>query len=219
MQYKLKPDWAYFVQAIGRVRLMICLTILLPLTGLCLTILHTKRLPNEKTFLQGFRAVIPPSIGDVLSFFYWIGDTHFAAVFVALSIAYLVWKRYWKEATVLALAAGGILILIDDIFKPLFERNRPPMRLDPSAGGYSFPSGHAAGNLVLYFYWAYLISARFPKLSLYIHGIATLGLIFIGLGSMYLRVHWPTDVIAGYGFGYIWLTLCLTLLKVWQKKA
>lgn len=218
MKHKPKLNWVHLIQTIGKGKLITCLIILFPLIGLCLLILDTKKFPFEKSFLKWLHQVIPPVFGDIFSFFYILGDTDCAGAIVAISLAILVWKRYWRKAMVLAIASAGILLMIDKLLKPFFERSRPPMRLDHSAAGYSFPSGHAAGNLVLYFLLAYLLSARFPQLEKYIYAFATLVVILIGLGSMYLRVHWPTDILAGYGLGYIWLTLCMTLLKVWEKK-
>lgn len=36
----------------------------------------------------------------------------------------------------------------------------------------------------------------------------------IGLSPLYLGVHWPTDIIAAYGVGFLWLTICITMLKL-----
>lgn len=213
MKFKLNVWFNSLVAATGRVRLYICFIIIIPLILLCQEIQKTKVFAGEVNFLQWLHQVIHPIAGAVLSVFYFVGDTHFAALVVVISLGVLCWKRYWRQATTLGFATLSVLLLVDEVLKPFFARRRPPERLDKSAGGYSFPSGHATGNVVLYFYLAYLLAARYPKLSIYIYGATTLFLILMGLSSMYLRVHWPSDIVAGYAFGYIWLTICLGILN------
>lgn len=218
MKIKLNDRLISLVAAIGKVRLYTCLFILFPLILLCQEIKAKKSFDFEVNFLQWLHEVIHPVLGYVLSVFYWIGDTQSAAVVVIISLAFLAWKRYWKEAGTLAIATLSVLLFVDKVLKPFFARRRPPERLDKSAGGYSFPSGHATGNVLLYFYLAYLLAARYPKYIIHIYTVISIFLLLMGLSSMYLRVHWPTDVLAGYGFGYIWLTIALTILNFSGKK-
>lgn len=219
MKLKLNDWLVSLVAAIGKVRLYTCLFILFPLILLCQEIKYQKTFEFEDDFLRWLHEVIHPAVGYVLSVFYWIGDTQSAAIVVIISLAFLAWKRYWKKAGTLAIATLSVLLFVDKVLKPFFARRRPPERLDKSAGGYSFPSGHATGNLLLYFYLAYLLAAKYPKYSLHIYLAISAFLILMGLSSMYLRVHWPTDVLAGYGFGYIWLTVALAILNFSGKKA
>lgn len=218
MQLKLDKWFNSLVSAIGKVRLYICCFSIIPLILICQQAKARKVFDFEVNFLQWLHEVIPPIIGRVLSVLYLIGDTEFAAFVVVLSLAVLWYKRYRREAMTLAFAALSVLILVDKILKPFFARRRPPERLDKSAVGYGFPSGHATGNVLLYFYLASLLAARYPKLRIYIYTATTVFLILMGLSSMYLRVHWPTDIIAGYIFGYIWLTVCLVILNSTEKK-
>ena len=218
MKFNLNNWFNSLVAATGKIQLYICCFSIIPLILLCQAIKQKKSFDFEADFLLLLHQVIHPIIGYVLSFFYLIGDTQFAAFVVIISLAFLAWKRYWREAGTLAFATLSVLILVDKILKPFFARRRPPERLDKTAGGYSFPSGHATGNVVLYFYLAYLLAARYPKLSIYIYSGTTIFLILMGLSSMYLRVHWPTDIIGGYIFGYLWLTLALAILNFSGKK-
>ena len=123
--------------------------------------------------------------------------------------------RYWHEAIALAFATLGILILVDEILKPFFDRRRPPKpRLVEDLSRDSFPSGHAAGNLVLYFYLSFILATRYPKLTKYIYGLATLIILSIGFSSIYVNAHWTTDIIGGYIFGYLWLLISLGFLNL-----
>ena len=112
------------------------------------------------------------------------------------------------------------MILVDEILKPFFDRNRPPKpRLAEGLSRHSFPSGHAAGNIVLYFYLSFVIATRYPKLRVYVYAIATAIVISIGFASVYTKAHWLTDVLAGYVFGYLWLIVSLCLLKFLQRNS
>lgn len=218
MKFKLSDRWLSLVAAIGKVRLYTCLFILFPLILLSQQIKNKRSFDWEANFLLWLHEVIHPIAGSMLSVFYWIGDTESAAIIVIVSLAVLWWKKRRREAVTLAFATLSVLLLVDKILKPFFARRRPPERLDKSAGGYGFPSGHATGNVLLYFYLAYLLAARYPKYSIHIYAAITMFLLLMGLSSMYLRVHWPTDTIAGYGFGYLWLTIALAILNFPGKK-
>ena len=154
----------------------------------------------------------------LLNFFfvntYRITDTYITGSLILIVLIILVRQRCWQEVKALVFATLGILILIDKVLKPLFDRPRPPIpRLVEDVGPDSFPSGHAAGNLVLYFYLAFIIAARYPKLTKYIYGIATTIVLLVGFGSIYVNAHWATDILGGYVFGYCWLLVSLILLK------
>lgn len=218
MQDKDKIRSISLVALVGKVQLLICLGISIFLILLSKVILEKKPLPFDVYLLESLHKINEPVLSFVLHPFYAVGDTQFAAAIVVISLAVLCWKRYWQEAKVLAIASLGILLIVDKLLKPFFLRRRPPDRLDHSAAGFSFPSGHATGNLVLYFYLSYILAAHYPKLTVYIYGLTTTFLIIMGLSSVYLRVHWPTDILAGYGFGYIWLTICLVMLKLSSNK-
>ena len=74
------------------------------------------------------------------------------------------------------------------------------------------------GSLVLYGFLTYLLATYYPKLSKVIYSLAVILIAAIGLSRLYLGVHWPTDVIAGYGVGFLWLTTCITMLKLQKLK-
>ena len=151
---------------------------------------------------------------------YTIGDTYIAGAITAASLIVMVRKNYQLEAQTLAFATLGILISIDEILKPFFDRNRPPQpRLVDDVSRHSFPSGHAAGNLVLYFYLSFIVAIKYPQLKTYIYSLATLVVVLIGLASVYTKAHWLTDVLAGYIFGYLWLIISLNLLKFLQHRS
>ena len=207
-----------WLQAIGIVPLIISLVIIVLLATVGPLFASNQEIALDVALLEKLHQFIPGLIGQVLRLIYMITGVHVTLFFVLGSLGLLLWKRYWEEAKFLAFATLGILLIIDRVLKPLFNRIRPgsfssdlPSLVD--VDGKSFPSGHAAGSVVFYFYMAFLLAAHFPQHRFYIYLGATCWVGLIGLSSMYCRVHWGSDIFAGYAVGYIWLTLSLALLK------
>jgi len=100
-------------------------------------------------------------------------------------------------------AAGAGLLNV--LLKLLFARPRPAVwaRLS-EASGYSFPSGHAMASAAIYGGIALAVSMRFPKLRIWGPLLGTLLVFVIGVSRVYLGVHYPSDVIAGWACGLSW---------------
>ncbi|WP_051319662.1 MULTISPECIES: phosphatase PAP2 family protein [Planktothrix] len=213
MRLTLTHQLIAFKKAIPQRQLWICLAILCAFILLSIRVSVNENLALDQILIQVPHQIFPRSWDDFFRFLYLLTGVKGTAVIVALTLVFLAWKRYWIEAKVLAFSTLGILILVDRILKPMIERSRPLDRLVKSVGR-SFPSGHATGNILFYFLIAYLLAERYPKSTPYIYGFATIWLLIIGFSSVYLRCHWPSDILAGYGLGYICLTISLAWLKV-----
>ena len=196
------------------------LLILVPLFQLCDRIIdkHYGRLDIEIFYnLEQQRNLF---LDFIFTNVYRISGTYFTGSVVLITLIILIRQRYWQEIKALVFATLGILLLVDKILKPLFDRPRPPKpRLVFDLSPDSFPSGHAAGNLVFYFYLSFIISARYPSLTKYVYGLATILVLLIGIASVYTKAHWTTDILAGYSFGYFWLLLSLGLLKFLTRQS
>lgn len=122
---------------------------------------------------------------------------------VVVAVTLLVLHRRRLQAAVFAIAviAGQVLA---QVTKHLVGRNRPDLvpHLDQVYSS-SFPSGHSALSPIVYFTLAGLLAAgetnRGAKILLLI--LATGLVLSIGVSRVYLGVHWPTDVIAGWAMG------------------
>ncbi|MCP9929822.1 phosphatase PAP2 family protein [Cyanobium sp. AMD-g] len=147
-------------------------------------------------------------VGGVLTQVYRATGVGFTAVLVAMALAYLVLRRWWTDLRLLVMATGGILILVDLVFKPLFSRQRPPGSLLP-LDGHSFPSGHAAGAVAFYFAMVVILGSHHPRLRPVLMTAASLLVGLVWLSTLYVRAHWPTDLVAGAAVGLAWLTVCL----------
>lgn len=134
-----------------------------------------------------------------------------SALFVALVIAFLL--IHWRHAASwLAITMAGALAL-DLTLKDVFHRARPPAYFIPQPPSYSFPSGHSLGSFCFYMLLAGLLTARIHRLAarVVIWLAASLLVAAIGFSRVYLGVHWPTDVIAGYAAAAFWVAGLVTL--------
>jgi undecaprenyl-diphosphatase len=127
-----------------------------------------------------------------------------------LVVAYLIMKRTVRAALLVASSVGGGMALNSGL-KQLFERARPDLVPHViEVHSLSFPSGHSTLSAVTYLAIGALLARIEPRLWLkaYLLGTAMVLVILIGLSRIYLGVHWPTDVLAGWALGAAWAMLC-----------
>lgn len=167
----------------------------------------------DNNFLTALPEVLPENFIYFAKFFYFLGNAEVSALVVLTSLIILASQRRWVEARVVAFSSLGVLLLMDKILKPFFFRRRPLGRL-VDVDGRSFPSGHATGNIMLYFLLIYIFCAKFPQARLPLYILSFLILLMMGIASVYLRVHWITDILAGYCVGFILYTIALFYLKL-----
>lgn len=148
-----------------------------------------------------------------------VGSAYIYGVLAVMVLAILALRKRWNEfgALLLSLAGAGFL---NFLLKNLFERARPDMFRVISESGYSFPSGHAMVSLCFYGMLAIIISRYISSLAgrLLLLIFTFVLVILIGISRIYLGVHYPTDVLAGYTAGATWLGFCISLLMWWERK-
>jgi undecaprenyl-diphosphatase len=101
-------------------------------------------------------------------------------------------------------------LAVSQSLKSFYGRPRPdivPLLVDVYTA--SFPSGHAMMSTVVYLTLATVIARITPRhgLRVYVFAVAILLSLVIGLSRVYLGVHWPTDVLAGWAMGAAWAAL------------
>lgn len=132
-----------------------------------------------------------------------------AVVLIAL---YLAWRRnwYWLICLGVTMPSG---MLLNALMQYAFHRARPVFD-DPLLvlATYSFPSGHVAGSTMFYGVLAAMLIARLTswRWRVMIALAAIMMVALVALTRVYLGVHYPSDVLAAFAVGVIWLTLCLT---------
>lgn len=129
---------------------------------------------------------------------------------VAVAGGFLLMGRV-RGTLYLAAAVGGGL-LISSVAKAAFDRPRPDL---VPYGSFvhtaSFPSGHSMMAAVVYLSLGVLVARVLPRrrLKVYVLSVAVLATVLVGVSRIYLGVHWPTDVLAGWLAGAAWAAACM----------
>jgi membrane-associated phospholipid phosphatase len=126
---------------------------------------------------------------------------------------FLVIRRHrWYSLLVPVVALGSITLNL--VLKQFYHRPRPLLPL-VSASGLSFPSGHAMISASFYGLLIYLVQThvRRPALRWGLTTVLVSLVVLIGLTRIYLRVHYATDVLAGFTAGAVWLIVAIPLLQ------
>jgi len=137
--------------------------------------------------------------------------------FVTLAVLGLLWFQSRRRAAGLLLLAiiGGQVF--STLSKAIFDRPRPDLvphgTLVTSA---SFPSGHSMMAAVVWLTLAAMVTRVQPDrvLRLYITALAIAVTLAVGFSRVWLGVHWPTDVLAGWAAGAAWALICRALAEV-----
>ncbi len=139
-----------------------------------------------------------------------LGSDAVTTLVTLIAVAYFALADRRRYALLVAACAIGSGLWMS-LLKALYNRPRPTVvtALDPP-GGQSFPSGHSMISVALYLTLAVLIAGSLPQRRLRIFVVAVgAGLaLLIGLSRIYLGVHYPTDVLAGWTVGLAWALTC-----------
>jgi membrane-associated phospholipid phosphatase len=140
------------------------------------------------------------------------------ALALALIGYFLVLRRHrWYTLLVPVVALGSITLNL--LLKLTYQRPRPLLPL-VSAAGLSFPSGHAMISASFYGLLIYLVQThirRHPRLRWVLTGLLAALILLIGLTRVYLRVHYASDVLAGFAAGLVWLVVAIPLLSRMER--
>lgn len=144
------------------------------------------------------------------------------AILILISLAvvgYLIMLRKRAAALLVVAAVGGGMLLSSGL-KSLFGRARPDL-VAHAVETYtaSFPSGHATLSAVTYLTLGALLMRVHPqrRIKLYLLAVAVTLTVLVGLSRVYLGVHWPTDVLAGWCLGATWAMVCW-LVALWLQR-
>ena len=150
-----------------------------------------------------------------------LGSSTLLTLITLFVVLYLALKKEIRSIIFVLSAAigGGVLV---QILKFLFARPRPEIVPQlVSEVTMSFPSGHSAMSAVVYLSLAVLISRIEPsrKTRVFLITSALIISFIVGLSRIYLGVHYPSDVLAGWMIGLFWALLCWFIASIIEKKS
>lgn len=149
-----------------------------------------------------------------------LGSFAVLGLIVLAAIVWLLLIRKVGSAALVALSvAGGVLL--SSLLKSGFARPRPD--LAPHADivhTLSFPSGHAMSAAVVYLTLGALLARAQPhrRLKIYLASVGVVITVLVGISRVYLGVHWPTDVLAGWCVGSAWALLCWAVALYLERR-
>lgn len=138
-----------------------------------------------------------------------LGSYAFVIIIVTAATGYLLLMRKFGLALLLLAAeAGGMLF--STLLKELFDRPRPDLEHAARVFTASFPSGHATLSAVTFLTLGALLTrvTADRKAKLYFMATAIVLTLLVGLSRLYLGVHYPSDILAGWCIGSAWAVLC-----------
>ncbi|MEX2592693.1 MAG: phosphatase PAP2 family protein [Anditalea sp.] len=165
-----------------------------------------------------------PSLIPVFQFITHMGDRFAYLIFIiAIGLFFFLKHGKWTFTiqTVLVLMLSSLSNLV---LKRVINRDRPSLEHLVAVSTLSFPSGHAMSAMAFYGFLIYLCIRLSMPLWLKMILSFALGLLIllIGISRIYLGVHFPSDVLAGFIGGLIWVTFCAILfniIDIYRKKA
>jgi undecaprenyl-diphosphatase len=141
--------------------------------------------------------------------------------FIVLAVSGLYWflEKRAEALLLLACSAGGVAI--SQALKTLFQRERPDLSLHAvEVVNTSFPSGHAMLSAAVFLTLGALAAQFSPRkrLKAFALGTGVVATLLVGLSRVYLGVHWPTDVLAGWCVGAAWAAACWLGAWAWERR-
>jgi undecaprenyl-diphosphatase len=158
-----------------------------------------------------------PSLDQVMYVVTFLGNAQTLIVLTAVAALVALLAGRPRDALLLVLAAlAGTLFF--ELVKLFVQRPRPPLEdARIVQGGFSFPSGHSTLAATLYGTVAYLLirGLRQDRWKVLVGIGAGLVVLAIGVSRIYLGVHYPSDVLAGWAAGALWVVLVILAEQVW----
>ena len=139
-----------------------------------------------------------------------LGGVGILSLVVLATAGWFLMRREVRTAGFVVLATT-VGMTMSSLFKSLYERPRPDLVPHGTmVSTASFPSGHSMMSAVVWLTVALVIARSLDtlRLKVFVVTVAVFIVTLVGISRVYLGVHWPTDVIAGWSLGSAWALLC-----------
>lgn len=171
--------------------------------------------PNDPSHTLG-----PSWLQEMMRDFTGLGGTSVLTLVTLSVTGFLMLERKRHAAALLLVSViGGVIIT--NALKLAFARPRPEFsNYEPLIATASFPSAHSMMSAVVYLTLGALIARTRPDplVRAYILGLAIFVAVIVGISRVYLGVHWPTDVLAGWAVGSAWALFCWLIALLLQRR-
>ena len=177
-------------------------------------ILLAMRMPHDLADPWG-----PRWLEELARDFTALGGTGVLTFVILAVVGFLLLQGKPRVAGVMIIAMGGGMVL-SPVLKLGFDRPRPDLvPHEVFVYSASFPSGHALHAAVVYLTLGALLARVQPHrwLKGYVLTVSVVLMVLVGSTRVYLGVHWPTDVLAGWAVGAAWAILCW-LITFWLQQ-
>lgn len=204
--------------------------------GIIFSILFTVVFARLFDFVADHGKTVTPFDHSILYFMYhhrahWLTQTAkvlarmgsppvIAGVALVSAVVGISWRKVRGAAWTMPIAIIGAGIIIQAV--KLFIKRPRPSFFAPllHESGFSFPSGHSLIAMVVYGLLGYFLMHLFRNVGvrLAVRALTVLVVVAIGVSRVYVGVHYPTDVLAGWIAGVPWLIACLALHEVLARR-
>lgn len=184
-------------------------------------VFHHATIRFDSAVRDGIHSFASPALTRFFRIVTEFGSEKFLVPFGAFAVWRLAAAGRRRAAILISVAAAGAEAL-DFILKLVFRRTRPAVFFGLTAPhSYSFPSGHSMLSACFFGVLAAIVTARISSWTQraavwVLAGSATL---LIGLSRIYLGVHYPSDVLAGYCAAVIWVASVRAGYDVWLRRS
>lgn len=205
--------------SLSKKTLLISLILLICFVGISIRI-GSKELAAFDNWLAAYiQTFISDEMTTIMIFITNLGSykVEYPLLFVVVCY-YWLYRKNRFFSMLLAINLIGVRLL-NRLFKSFYERPRPATEHLVEVTGYSFPSGHAMISISFYGFLAFLIFYEVRKKTnkaFLAPVFISMLILFIGISRVYLGVHYPSDVIAGFLVGGFWLTCFIAFFNFKQ---
>jgi len=151
----------------------------------------------------------------VVSVLTYLGNHQFLIPANLLLVFYYLFikKHRWYSIKIPVVALGSLFLMLG--LKQFFNRPRPDIPVLREVSGLSFPSGHSMMSFTFYGLLIYIVwhNVQNKTWKWILISLLALIILIIGASRVYLRVHYASDVLAGFSLGLIWLVISLWVMR------